>query len=109
MQAFGSMTGMDIFKQSIVPYVPKLVLRLLAAASPNPRLEQLRNASVVATKVAKQLIDEKAEALMGGKGNRDLMSLLGSCRALITTLADIISQFMQTHRRMSALACQMKK
>ena len=53
--------------------------------------------------------DEKAEALTGGKGSRDLMSLLGSCQALITTPADIISQFMQTHRRMSALACQMKK
>ncbi|KAF9529748.1 cytochrome P450 [Crepidotus variabilis] len=76
MEAFGNLTERDILKQSIVPHLPQWILQFITNNVPNRRLEQLRKTSAVASKVAQRLIDEKAEALISGKGNRDVMSLL---------------------------------
>jgi len=76
LDAFGSLSTTDIFKQSITRYLPRFLLELVARLVPNRRLEYLRNASMVAERVAKSLIDSKAEALISGKGSRDVLSLL---------------------------------
>ncbi|KAF8161361.1 cytochrome P450 [Crassisporium funariophilum] len=73
MDVFGSLSASDIFKQSLAPYIPGFLLRIVGDRAPNHRLEHLRKSSVVAIRVAKSLIDSKAEALKLGKGNRDIM------------------------------------
>ncbi|KDR75603.1 hypothetical protein GALMADRAFT_226232 [Galerina marginata CBS 339.88] len=76
LDAFGQLSTGDILKQTLLPYLPKTLVSYIGKQAVNPRLEQLRNASVVATKVAKGMIDSKADALQDGKGSRDVMSLL---------------------------------
>lgn len=44
---------------------------------PSHKLDHARTTARLATGVAKNLIDSKSEALLQGKGNRDIMSLLG--------------------------------
>jgi hypothetical protein len=43
----------------------------------NPRMARLRDTGIMATSVAKQLVKDKAEVLLQGKGSRDVFSLLG--------------------------------
>ena len=42
----------------------------------NPRLERAREVKKMVTGVAKELVREKAETLLEGKGSRDVFSLL---------------------------------
>ena len=44
---------------------------------PSPRLERARDVKIMVTKIAKDLVREKADALLQGKGNQDIFSLLG--------------------------------
>ncbi|KAF8817623.1 cytochrome P450 [Phlegmacium glaucopus] len=75
--AFGKFTAIEVIQQALSKFLPRLVLERLADIAPNPRLEKLRHASAVATKVAKSLVDSKTEAVMTGKqGSRDILSLL---------------------------------
>ncbi|KAJ3514485.1 hypothetical protein NLJ89_g2346 [Agrocybe chaxingu] len=76
VEVFGSLSAKDILRQALAGYLPKAVFRYIGDNAPNHRLEQLRKASAVATKVAKELIDGKVEALEDGKGKSDVMSLL---------------------------------
>lgn len=64
-------------------YVPRFLLELVGNQAPNRRLECLRNASVVAERIAKSLIDSKAEAIDSGQDSRDLFSLLGESYRII--------------------------
>jgi hypothetical protein len=43
----------------------------------NPRITRLRDTGILATSVAEQLVKDKAEVLLQGKGKRDVFSLLG--------------------------------
>ena len=45
----------------------------------NHRLKRARELKRVTTSVAKELVREKAESLLAGKGRRDIFSLLGRC------------------------------
>jgi hypothetical protein len=65
-------------KQSIVAFIPQPILHYITAKSSNPRLVQLRRTASIASGVARSLIEEKATAALAGKGNRDILSLLGS-------------------------------
>ncbi|KAF8963608.1 cytochrome P450 [Flammula alnicola] len=77
VEAFGSLSESDIFRQALVPYLPKFVLSYIREQAPSHRLQQLRHAFVVGNKVAKEMIDSKSKALSGEiQGNRDIMSLL---------------------------------
>ncbi|CAA7260516.1 unnamed protein product [Cyclocybe aegerita] len=76
VEVFGSLSAKDILRQALAGYLPKAIFRYIGDNAPNHRLEQLRKASAVATKVAKELIDGKVEALEVGKGKSDVMSLL---------------------------------
>jgi hypothetical protein len=63
-------------------YLPKFLLSYIRTSAPSHRLQYFRNAKKVATRVAKDLIDSKTEALSLGKDTRDVMSLLGECTLL---------------------------
>jgi hypothetical protein len=80
---FGSLTEADILKQFIIALIPKPIIHYITAKSSNPRLVQLRRTSNIASGVAKRLIEEKAKALLDGKGNRDVLTLLGGLTFLI--------------------------
>ena len=54
----------------------------------NPRLERAREVKRVATEVAKELLREKAETLLAGKGSRDVFSLLGRTFSLFINFTD---------------------
>ena len=43
---------------------------------------RMRELGITATSVAKQMVKDKAEMLLQGKGNRDVFSLLSGCTAL---------------------------
>jgi len=44
---------------------------------------RVREVASLATSLAKQMVKDKAEVLLQGKGNRDLFSLLGGYDSLI--------------------------
>ena len=63
--------------QTVARYIPGCVFQTLVDYIPSTNLERLRNTEKIAISVAKSLVDSKTEALEGGKGRRDVMSLLG--------------------------------
>lgn len=58
-------------------YIPLRIHELWTDYMPSHKLEHARTTARLATGVAKNLVDSKSEALLQGKGNRDIMSLLG--------------------------------
>jgi len=55
------------------------------------RLARARDAKITVTSVAEELVREKADALLQGKGNRDIFTLLGMlplCCSLLRSLVD---------------------
>lgn len=74
----GSPTKGAIFVQAIAKYMPVWLLQGLTDHAPSKRLAHARYTSQIANGVAKSLIDLKAEALVEGKGSRDVFSLLGT-------------------------------
>jgi len=57
-------------------YIPPRVLELISTYIPNKKLDHVHRTAKVATEVARQLVQSKSEALLQGKSNRDVMSLL---------------------------------
>lgn len=55
---------------------PVWFLNLLARFSPSRNRAHARSAARIANRIAKEMIDTKADALSQGKGNKDIMSLL---------------------------------
>ncbi|KAG1737830.1 cytochrome P450 [Suillus paluster] len=74
--AFGSQSDSQIFFQGVSKYIPPRVLEYFANTSKNPRVVRIRETGSVATSVAKQMVKDKAEMLLQGKGSRDVFSLL---------------------------------
>jgi len=79
--SFGSLSGRQIFFQGISKYIPPPILRYLGDSGNGPRLMRVREARSIALSVAKEMVQEKGEMLLQGKGSRDLFSLLGVCAA----------------------------
>jgi hypothetical protein len=77
LNTFGKLTDGQIFSQNILGYIPLRIRELLTDYMPSHKLHHARTTAKLATGVAKNLVDAKAEALLNGKGNRDIMSLLG--------------------------------
>ena len=63
--------------QNVAHYVPMRLQEFLYDHLPGKGLEKARFNRRVAHKVANQLLDMKTEELLVGKGNRDIMSILG--------------------------------
>lgn len=60
--------------------LPVWVLQLMSKYSNRRNLKHARHTAQLANAVTRQLVDSKAEALLQGKGNKDILSLLGSGR-----------------------------
>ncbi|KAG2347348.1 cytochrome P450 [Suillus weaverae] len=73
---FGSPSDAQILFQGISKYIPSRILEYLAEMNQNPRIARLHETGNMATSVAKQLVKDKAEMLLRGKGSRDVFSLL---------------------------------
>lgn len=74
---FGSPSDRQVLIQGISRYIPPQILEYLGEVGKNPRMARLRDTGDMATSVAKQLVKDKAEVLLQGKGSRDVFSLLG--------------------------------
>jgi cytochrome P450 len=73
---FGSPSDGEIFFHGITKYIPRWILEYFIEVAKNPRVARMRETGNLATSVAKQLVKDKAEMLLGGKGSRDVFSLL---------------------------------
>lgn len=74
----GSPSTSAIFMQTVMPL---WYLRLMSMFSRKRSLVHARHTAVLANAVAKNLVDTKAEALLQGKGNKDILSLLVKANA----------------------------
>ena len=68
---------MQIFIQAASKHIPMRIYQWMVDNGPSPRLERARDVKIMVTKIAKELVREKADALLQGKGNQDIFSLLG--------------------------------
>lgn len=57
--------------------LPLTLVQLYMRYAPLRALRNSRRSSAIAIGFAKKLVDQKSEALLAGKGKRDIMSLLG--------------------------------
>jgi hypothetical protein len=57
--------------------LPVWVLRLMSKYSRRISLVHARHTAKLANAVARTLVESKADALLQGKGNKDILSLLG--------------------------------
>lgn len=73
---FGSPSDKQVFFQGIASYIPTRILEYLGEMGNSPRIARMRDTGDIATSVAKQLVNDKAEVLLQGKGSRDVFSLL---------------------------------
>ncbi|OJA08713.1 hypothetical protein AZE42_07090 [Rhizopogon vesiculosus] len=73
---FGSPSSGQILFQGISKYIPYRILVYLGESSKNSRIVRMNEVRGLATSVAKQLVKDKAEMLLQGKGSRDVFSLL---------------------------------
>ncbi|KAG1820586.1 cytochrome P450 [Suillus subaureus] len=73
---FGSPSDGMLLFQDISKYIPPRILKYYIEMGKSPRITRMRETGNLATSVAKQLVKDKAEMLLGGKGSRDIFSLL---------------------------------
>lgn len=73
----GTITAGELFFQNMLAYVPETIREALVDYMPSSKLNHARATTNLANGVARSLVDLKADALLQGKGNRDIMSLLG--------------------------------
>jgi len=73
---FGGLSPQQIFIRTASKFVPVWILEWMADHGSNPRLKRVRETKKMAMKVAKEMVEEKAETLLEGKGSRDIFSLL---------------------------------
>ncbi|KAJ7691727.1 cytochrome P450 [Mycena rosella] len=70
-----------IFILALVEFLPPKLIQLFMEYAPVKALQNSRRVNRIGVGVAKDLVDEKAEALIAGKGKRDIMSLLVKANA----------------------------
>lgn len=74
---FGMPSTKQIFTQAASAFFPKWVLEYITDHSSNPRLARARDAKKTVTDIARELVQERSDELLQGKGNRDVFTLLG--------------------------------
>jgi hypothetical protein len=67
-----------IFIVALLEFLPPKLIALFMDYAPFKALQNARRVHGITVGIAKGLVEEKAEALIAGKGKRDVMSLLGS-------------------------------
>ncbi|KAJ7923520.1 cytochrome P450 [Mycena leptocephala] len=70
-----------IFIVALLELLPPRLIGLFMSKAPFSGLKNTRRVSNMISAVAKELVDEKAKALIAGKGKRDIMSLLVKANA----------------------------
>ena len=70
----GSPPKSTLFMQTIFPV---WLLQLMSKFSQARNLVHARHTAKLANEMTRQLVQSKAEALLQGKGNKDILSLLG--------------------------------
>ncbi|KAJ7128780.1 cytochrome P450 [Mycena crocata] len=70
-----------IFVLGLLEFLPTPVVRWFINNAPVRGLKNSRRVTRIAVGVAKELVEEKSEALIAGKGKRDIMSLLVKANA----------------------------
>ncbi|KAI6029283.1 hypothetical protein PISMIDRAFT_683590 [Pisolithus microcarpus 441] len=76
MNVYGTPSTTQIFIQEALKYIPTSVLEYWAKHSSNRRIVRIRETRAVATAIAENMVKEKAEFLLQGKGSRDIFTLL---------------------------------
>lgn len=70
-------TPAKIFFDNICHYIPEFILTRLSSLLPGKAMQKVRENRTIVHKLANDLIKDKSQALIYGKGNKDVMSLLG--------------------------------
>jgi hypothetical protein len=100
MNTFGTPTSGEIFSQSMLAYIPTCIREFLADHAPSHKLLYARTTGKLATGVAKSLVDSRVDALLQGKDNRDIMSLLGTFAcSFYDAIKYFLGQLKRTPRR----------
>ncbi|KAN0081681.1 Cytochrome P450 [Tylopilus felleus] len=73
---FGLPPAKQIFIQAASKYIPTHIYQWMLDNGSNPRLARARDVKNTVTDVAKELVREKGGALLQGKGNTDIFTLL---------------------------------
>ncbi|KIM58519.1 hypothetical protein SCLCIDRAFT_16779 [Scleroderma citrinum Foug A] len=76
MNIYGTPSARQIFIQEALKYLPTSLLEYWFERSSNPRFQRVRQTRAVATAQAKDMVTEKAEFLLQGKGSKDIFTLL---------------------------------
>lgn len=79
----------SIFVVALLELLPPRLIRLFLSNAPFSGLKNTRRVTSMISAVAQELVNEKAKALIAGKGKRDIMSLLGALQHSISR-ADLI-------------------
>ncbi|CAK5281924.1 unnamed protein product [Mycena citricolor] len=78
---FASLSGVSLLALGVLQYVPRRMREFLVDHIPARGLKHIRYAARVTKRVARELVASKSAALLQGKGNRDIMSLLVKANA----------------------------
>ncbi|KAJ7647880.1 cytochrome P450, partial [Roridomyces roridus] len=78
---FRAPSDASLLALSLLQYVPRCVREFLVDNVPCAGLEHVRHTAQVTTEVARELVASKSAALLQGKCNRDIMSLLVQANA----------------------------
>ncbi|KAJ7871094.1 cytochrome P450, partial [Mycena leptocephala] len=78
-----------IFIMGLLEFLPVSWIRFFIDYAPFKSLRNGRRVARLATGIAKELVDEKAEALLAGKSKRDIMSLLVKANASANERANL--------------------
>ncbi|KAI0365076.1 cytochrome P450 [Pilatotrama ljubarskyi] len=103
---FSAPSNKKIFMQNIAHYVPMRIQEFLYDHLPGKGLDKARFNRTAAHKVANQLLEMKTEALMMGKGNRDVMSILVKANASESEATRLSHQEIVSQMRTILLAGQ---
>ncbi|KAF8557928.1 cytochrome P450 [Imleria badia] len=66
----------QIFVQAAAKHIPVWILQWVADNGPRPRLARAHDVKTMVTSITKELVREKADALLQGKGSQDIFTLL---------------------------------
>lgn len=78
---FGLPSTSRLFRESFLDYIPAKLVMYLYSVMPSRRFVRMRQTADASMKIAKQLVNEKHDALLAGKDNKDVMSLLVKANA----------------------------
>ncbi|RDB25147.1 hypothetical protein Hypma_007406 [Hypsizygus marmoreus] len=104
IDTFGRITGPQIFIQNFLAYIPDGIRAPFFDHLPNKKLTHARSTAKLATNVARELVSSKSQALLQGKGNKDIMSLLVKANASANKTAQLNEEELLAQMRTLILA-----